>query len=415
MKVFRTCQVLMGSRRGYRRLEATEETASIVDFLQVLNYDSIVKLTVQVQLRPTPDQRRALLATMNLANAACDWISSRAWNAKVFAQFSLHKVVYYPARAQFPGLSSQMIVRCEAKVADAYKLDRDRQRFFRPLGAIAYDQRVLSWKGDTASIWTVDGRQTIPFVCGPRQHALLRYDRGETDLVHRDGRFYLLVSVDVPDVEEKSVTEFIGVDLGISHLATDSDGTHYDNPGIEAVRVRRAEHRRRLGRAKGARRRSGRRTRSINRAIRRHRGRESRYRSDVNHCIARKIVATAQGTGRGIAVENLNGIRERTSNRLRRGQRSKHSSWAFFQLRQFVAYKAALASVCVVAVDPRNTSRTCNACGHCDKANRRSQSVFKCRACGHEAQADHNAARNIARKAAVNRPKESESLAAPVA
>jgi hypothetical protein len=46
-------------------------------------------------------------------------------------------------------------------------------------------------------------------------------------------------------------------------------------------------------------------------------------------------------------------------------------------------------------VDPANTSRTCPVCGHVDKRNRRSQSEFRCRRCGHAGPADVIAARNI--------------------
>jgi transposase len=69
-----------------------------------------------------------------------------------------------------------------------------------------------------------------------------------------------------------------------------------------------------------------------------------------------------------------------------------------------VAYKAGLAGVLVVTVDPRNTSRTCAECGHCEKANRKSQAEFQCKQCGHSANADLNAARNIRAKALVRVP-----------
>jgi transposase len=58
-------------------------------------------------------------------------------------------------------------------------------------------------------------------------------------------------------------------------------------------------------------------------------------------------------------------------------------------------------------VDPRNTSRMCSQCGHCDKANRKSQAEFSCQRCGYSTHADYNAARNIAQlgeRAAVNQP-----------
>jgi putative transposase len=69
--------------------------------------------------------------------------------------------------------------------------------------------------------------------------------------------------------------------------------------------------------------------------------------------------------------------------------------WAFFQLRQFVGYKAALAGIPVAFVDPAYTSRTCSKCGHCHKGNRKNRNDFVCLHCGFSLPADHNAALNI--------------------
>jgi putative transposase len=66
------------------------------------------------------------------------------------------------------------------------------------------------------------------------------------------------------------------------------------------------------------------------------------------------------------------------------------------QLLAMITYKAGSAGRTVIAVDPRNTSRTCAQCGHVSAGNRRG-AVFKCLACGHEAHADTNAAMNILR------------------
>ena len=111
----------------------------------------------------------------------------------------------------------------------------------------------------------------------------------------------------------------------------------------------------------------------------------------------------AERTGRGIALEDLKGIRGRI--RARRSQRGALHSWAFGQLKQLIVYKAQLVGVPVDAdVDPRNTSRQCPRCGHTSKRNRPSQAKFRCVECGHRGHADHIAASNIAGRAAVNRP-----------
>ena len=107
----------------------------------------------------------------------------------------------------------------------------------------------------------------------------------------------------------------------------------------------------------------------------------------------------AERTGRGIALEDLTGIRDRV--RFRKPQRVTLSSWAFHQLGTFIAYKAQRSGVPVVYVDPAYTSRTCADCGHTDKKNRVSQAWFACRSCGVVAHADRNGSRNIAARAAT--------------
>jgi IS605 OrfB family transposase len=97
-------------------------------------------------------------------------------------------------------------------------------------------------------------------------------------------------------------------------------------------------------------------------------------------------VTEAERTSRGIALEDLTGIRDRA--RLRRPQRVTLSSWAFAQLGSFIGYKARRAGVPVIYVDPAWTSRTCADCGHADKRNRVSQARFTCRGCGVVAHAE---------------------------
>lgn len=349
-----------------------------------------MKLTAKIKLQPTPDQHAALLRTLETANTACNDISQRAWDGKVFGQFTIHRLAYHETRDRFP-LSAQMVVRAIAKVADAYRLDKKTRRTFQPRGAFPYDIRILSFKTDEqmVSIWTLEGRQRMSYLCGDRQRELLDGDRGEADLCYIGGEFYLFVACEVETPEPGDVDEFIGIDLGIVNLAADSDGETYSGAQVEDQR-RKHQHRRRNLQRKG--------TRSAKRKLRRVSGKQQRYQTDTNHRISKRIVQTAQDTGRGIALEDLKGIRDRVT--VRRKQRARHANWTFHQLRSFIEYKAALAGVVVISVDPRNTSRTCPVCGCVDKRNRPDQATFLCVHCGHSAVADHNAAVNIAARAA---------------
>ena len=344
-----------------------------------------MKLTVQVKLLPTGEQSASLKTTMETANAAADRLSELAWNAGEFRRFPLHKLGYRILRDEFP-LSSQVVCLLTAKVADAYKLDRAVQRRFRPHGSIAYDLRILSVNvaALTVSIWTVDGRRKMPFVCGAREIALLAYPRGEADLILRGKEWYLNITVDVPEEKEIEAVDILGIDLGIMEIAHDSDGKNYSGSTLNKVRHRNRSLRRKLQK-KG--------TKSAKRLLKKRARREANFARNTNHVISKSIVQTAKRTNRAIAIEDLNGIRPRV--RARRRQRASLHSWAFAQLGSFLEYKAKLAGVPLVRIDPRNTSRRCGMCGHTEKANRKSQSVFSCKACGYTTNADFNGAGNI--------------------
>lgn len=349
-----------------------------------------MKLIAQLKLRPTAEQADALRRTLEAANAACNFISDVAWEMRTFGKFALQKACYEQVREQF-GLSAQMTIRALAKVGDAYKLDKKAKRTFRPLASIAYDDRILSFAlpRSEVSIWTLEGRQAISFVCGERQHRMLATRQGESDLLLHRGEWYLLVTCEIEEPDPIDVDGVLGLDLGIVNLATDSDAETHSGAQMERKRQWYARRRAAL-QAVG--------TKSAKRRLRQLSGRQRRFQKDTNHCISKRLVAKAERTKRVIAVEELTGIRQRARAR-GPAQRARHSNWAFAQLRQFISYKARRAGVPVVAVDPRNTSRTCSSCGHCEQANRRSQAEFCCVSCGHQAPADVNAAINIRNRA----------------
>lgn len=354
-----------------------------------------MKLIAQVRLFPDGQQRIALKQTLETANTACDYISEQAWQSQTFRRYDLQNLAYYDVRERFK-LAAQMTIRCLAKVADAYTLDRKTQRSFKPLGAIAYDDRILSWEHDnqTVSIWTIDGRQRMSYGAGERQQHYLQFRQGETDLVFFNGMYFLLAVCDIPDPEEQEVADALGVDLGVTNIATTSDGDIQSSAAIE-------RNRRRMATLRGELQTRG--SLSAKRHLRKLAGRQKRFQKDTNHVISKRLVETAEHTNRAIALEELTHIRTRT--RVRgRDQRARHSNWAFAQLRQFIDYKARMVGIPVILVDPRYTSQRCFVCSHTEKANRRSQDTFLCCACGHLSHADVNAAKNIALRAAVNPP-----------
>jgi putative transposase len=226
----------------------------------------------------------------------------------------------------------------------------------------------------------------VPLVIAEYQAERIGYPKGQADLVLRkDGKWFLMVAVEVPDGTPIEPDDFVGVDLGLANLAMDSDGKPSSGADVETVRKKHNLQRKRLSR-KG--------TKGAHKKMRRIGRKEARFRRHQNHVISKEIVQTAQRTGRGIALEDLKGIRARVT---ARGGDAKNrlGSWGFAQLGDFIVYKAQLAGVPVEFVNPRYTSQTCAECGHRRKANRKSRVEFECKACGHQAHADRNAARNI--------------------
>ncbi|WP_308163870.1 RNA-guided endonuclease InsQ/TnpB family protein [Nonomuraea sediminis] len=361
-----------------------------------------MKLVVQVRLLPTPEQTAALEATLHAVNQAANDVSRIAFTAGATREYDLRGHTYQDIKQRY-GLGAQAAQHVIKKVADAYttvkanlkarpRLARANGKpvVFRADAAQTYDDRCLSWQleAGTVSIWTVAGRvKDVAFTCSPEQlKTLAAHRKGESDLICRDGMWFLLATCDLPDRPVAVPTAgFLGVDLGIANIATTSDGIRRSGKGLNAHRHRQRGLRRRL-QAKA--------TKSAKRLLKRRRRKEAKFAADTNHVIAKRIVTEAERTGRGVALEDLQGIRDRV--RLRKPQRVTLHSWSFHQLGSFITYKAARAGVALVHVNPAYSSQECSVCHHVDKRNRPAQAVFKCTSCGFAEHADVNAARNIA-------------------
>lgn len=347
-----------------------------------------MKLIANIQLKPTPEQESLLRQTLERCNQACNYLSARGFEAGKTRQFDLHKLAYAETRVMF-GLAAQAAVRCIAKVADAYKLDRKVQRSFCEHAAQPYDDRIVRFlSDDRVSIWTLTGREKVPFVCGARQRALLACRKGETDLMIVKGKWYLACVCDVPDPEEIGVGDVLGVDFGVVNIAFDSDGNSHTGASVEKVRSK-------LARRKAGLQRRG--TKAAKRCLKKLAGKEAHFRKHTNHVISKVLVTEAQRSCRAIGLEELTHMRRRI--KARRSQRARLHSWSFAQLRQFVEYKSRRVGVPVIKIDPRHTSQACSRCGVIDKKNRPNQATFSCQHCGHQDAADFNAARNIALRA----------------
>ena len=182
-----------------------------------------MKLTAQIKLLPSEEQAESLLYTLERANEACQYISDYAHESGEHSKQKLREAVYHEVRERFD-LAAQMTVRALGKVADAYKTNPDAHNQFDIRGGFPYDSRILSFYTDRGevSIWTLGGRERIEYEVGKNHRALLEQDKGEADLIYRDGMFFLLVSCQMPtanmsDEDVGAIDGYLGVDRGVNN------------------------------------------------------------------------------------------------------------------------------------------------------------------------------------------------------
>lgn len=369
-------------------------------------------LTIKVKLNPTEEQKQKLLRLMEIFNIACNDISKIAYESKTYNKIELQHNLYYRIREQYK-LPAQISIRAISKVVDSYKsaktllknrnIDHKKQCeeletlsliYFKPHGTIIYDERIMGFKGlEKVSLITLVGREVIPMLIGGYGKLDQRRIKGQADLIYTKNIFYLCLVIEQPEEPTLTPEGYLGVDLGIIKLATTSDNIFYSGEKVESVRSHYSGLKAELQHVG---------TESAKRHLRKLSGKEARFKRNTNHIIGKNLVAVAKDTKRGIALEDLKGIRTRTT--VRKEQRDKHSKWAFYQLQTYIEYKSKISGVPIVFVNPKNTSRRCPECKHTDKLNRVSQSEFKCLSCGYAENADYVSARNIKWKAEVNQP-----------
>ena len=204
----------------------------------------------------------------------------------------------------------------------------------------------------------------------------------------------------------------VGIDVGVAAFATLSTREWIENP-------RHADrHRRRVERAQrrvSRRRRGSNRRRNAVALLAKAKQTEAKARRDFHHKISRSIaerygtvvvedltVATMVRSAKGtIEQPGCNVAQKRGLNRS-----IQDAGWSQFVL--MLDYKAAR----VVKVDPRHTSQACAQCGVVDPRSRQTPAAFRCVGCGHEANADHNAAINILNRAGAGPVVEAAYVAA---
>lgn len=210
----------------------------------------------------------------------------------------------------------------------------------------------------------------------------------------KHGKWYLHIPVskDLPELQDMDVCNVAGVDLGVNFLAVSYDSSgksqFFSGREVKHMRAKYKAVRKELQQRKTA---------SARRRLKAIGQRENRWMSDVNHQVSKALVASAPA-GTLFVLEDLTGVRQ-AMEKVNLKHKYEIVSWAFYDLRQKIEYKARLNGNKVITVSPKYTSQTCPKCGHTEKGNRNKKlHIFVCKNCGYRSNDDRIGAMNLYRK-----------------
>lgn len=378
--------------------------------------------TVKLRINITPEQTELFRQTTEQYRQACNFVSQYIFDNQFdLAYLSLNRVLYAEIRSRF-GLKSQMAQSSIKTVIAKYKTVK-QQLLQRPYkykdekGNWKYITKTLEWlwksvffrrpktdlvrdrdysfvdKGQTLSINTLGGRVKCSFF-GEHFSAYLdgSYSLGTAKLVELNGLWYLHIPVTktIEDFEKEKVRHVVGIDRGLRFLAVSYDEqgkTEFVSGKKIATKRRKFQEVRRQLQSKG--------TKSAKRRLKAISGRENRWMSDVNHRISKTLVQK-YGKNTLFVLEDLTGISFEETN-LSRGAKQNYAlrSWSFYQLEQFLSYKAHENKSEVLKVSAKYTSQRCPKCGTIHKENRdHRRHLYSCQ-CGYKSNDDRIGAMNI--------------------
>ena len=379
--------------------------------------------TIKLRILVSDEQVSQLRDMTEQYRLACNFVSQYIFDHDFELNSNkLNKALYHDVRENF-GLKSQLAQSVFRTVTARYKTVQEQLHqkpyrfqdqytgewhrvpkdlgwlrkpinFHRPQADLVRD-RDYSFVdgGSTLSLNTLGKRIKLGFA-GEHFADYLdgSWSLGTGKLVELNGLWYFHIPVtrSIEDFSKENVRHVVGIDRGLRFLAVT-----YDEQGkSDFFRGKQILHKRdtyiqlrKHLQQKG--------TWSAKRALRRISGRENRWIADVNHCLSKTLVEK-YGPDTLFVIEDLTGVSFEESN-LQGSAKSNYQkrSWAFYQLEQFLLYKAHENRSEVVKVDPWCTSQRCPKCGSVHKESRDHHlHNYHCQ-CGYKSNDDRIGAMNI--------------------
>ena len=389
--------------------------------------------TVKLHIKPANKSDAALLISLSKKYAeACNFISEYVFANNFILNFmKLQDILYKTIREQF-GLKSQFAISALKTVTAKYKTTQEQLKqkpykyknaetkkwekisktlewLWQPIKfsipqADFVRTRDYSFVNDTKngqkvkllSLNTLEKRIRVEFDMPKAFEEYFdgSWKLGGSKLVFLNGEWYFHISMtkEIQEFSFDSLKHVVGIDRGLRFLATSYDERgkvkFFNGKTISKKRNSFLAVRAEL-QSKG--------TKSAKRVLKRISGRENRWITDVNHQISKTLVEK-YGSHTLFVLEDLTGISfaEELLNCRTKEARYQLRSWPFYQLEQFLTYKAEATESKVIKVSPKYTSQRCPKCGRIRKENRHHDiHEYKCDCCGYRSNDDRIAAMNI--------------------
>ncbi|NJJ54323.1 RNA-guided endonuclease TnpB family protein [Lactobacillus crispatus] len=386
-------------------------------------------IVIKYQIKPkSHTDEKSLAQAMEQFRLACNYISQYIFEHDFErSQTKLNNKLYHPIRDKF-GLKAQMAqsaIRCTVARYKTVKTQLARHPFCYDTGkkdengkpiwkSIPRDlnwlgkpvffhrpqldlQRGRDWsyqKDNQISLNTLQKKRIIADLIEPKgfkQYLDGTWKLGLAKVLKVGQKWYLHISATktFSDYQKGQSQHVVGIDRGLHFLTTsyDEKGQTAFYSGKKVMQIRRKYKRLRAQlQSKG--------TKSAKRKLKKIGQRENRWMTDVNHQLSKTLV-DKYGSNTLFVLEDLTGVRFATEQH-DKDYRYEDVSWAFYQLEQFLTYKAHLNHSEVVKVAANYTSQRCPKCGRINKANRdHHKHLYTCDKCGYSTNDDRIGAINI--------------------
>lgn len=376
-----------------------------------------VGLTIKARLlNLTIEQQNDLKRMQEQYRKACNFVSEYVFNHDfVLNSVALSNSLYHTVRSEF-GLKAQLTSSVFKTVTARYKavqthLRQKPYRYEDENGGWQSVYKDLNWlqkpikfsrpqadlvrgrdyqfidDGEQLSLQTLGKRIKCNFTTKGFENILSNgWKLGTAKVLKLKGKWYLHISATkaVDDFTKDNVQHVVGIDRGLRFVATTFD--EKDKTAFYSGKQMLAK--RKHFKAKRAELQSvG--TKSAKRKLKHLSQKENRWMSDVNHQISKTLI-DKYGTNTLFALEDLTGIS------FERQNQDDINLWSFYQLEQFLTYKAHLNKSEVLKVSAKYTSQRCPKCGSIKKRNRNHQlHEYHCDNCGYTSNDDRLGAMNI--------------------